>query len=254
MSVTVGPFRTAGVDLSSQDKHTALAEITWRTGGAAIELVHIGVGNDEIIAAAGRVALIGIDCPLGWPRPFTDLLVAARAGAVRPDTGVDDAAKQSLAYRLTDVEVRARTGRWPLSVSADRIAYPAMRCAGLLGRLLEAGKPMRRSGITSIVAEVYPAAALRGWDLATAGYKSDPDAGARLLDQLAATAPWLTWESGRALAARSHDAFDAVVCALVAGAVRLGRTTAPAADQLSLADEEGWIHLPDPAFLSCPTG
>jgi len=61
--------------------------------------------------------------------------------------------------------------------------------------------------------------------------------------------------------ARVHSVFEVIGPVMIgpssshtAGAVRLGRTTAPAADQLSLADEEGWIHLPDPAFLSCPTG
>jgi hypothetical protein len=36
--------------------------------------------------------------------------------------------------------VRATTGRWPLSVSAGRIAYPAMRCAGVLARIAATGR------------------------------------------------------------------------------------------------------------------
>ena len=43
------------------------------------------------------------------------------------------------------------------------------------------------------------------------------------------------------------DALDAVICAIVAGAVLLGRTAGPPDDVP--ADEEGWIHLPDAAFL-----
>ena len=195
---------------------------------------------------------MGIDCPVGWPRPFTDLLIAARAGQVPPDTAVDAAGKQTLAFRRTDVAVHAATGRWPLSVSADRIAYPAMRCAGLLARLTASGRPVRRSGIDSLVAEVYPAAALRSWGLPTAGYKSDFAGRAALVDALMEQTGWLSWGDWPRLCAISHDALDAVVCAVVAGAVHLGRTTRPTGNELGLAEEEGWIHLPDRDFLTRP--
>ena len=103
---------------------------------------------------------------------FTDLLIAARAGAVPAGYRRRCSGEAGLAFRRTDQVVHAATGRWPLSVSADRIAYPAMRCAGLLARLAATGRPVRRSGIDSLVAEVYPAAALRIWELPTAGYKT----------------------------------------------------------------------------------
>ena len=212
----------------------------------------MGVGNDEIVAAAGRVAMVGIDCPLGWPRPFVDLPIAARADAVPPDAARDAATKQTLAFRRTDVVVHESTGRWPLSVAADRIAYPALRCTGLLARLRDHGHPVRRSGIDSVVAEVYPAAALRAWRQPTAGYKTDPVKREALVASLVAGTPWLDWSSFDAACSRDHDALDAVVCALVAGAVVLGRTVPPGADELDLADEEGWIHLPDGSFLADP--
>ena len=247
-------MRTAGVDLASRDDRTALAEISWSAAGAVLESVTMGVGNDRIIAVADDVALIGIDCPLGWPKPFTDLLVAARAGAVTPDAGSTAAQKQALAYRRTDSEVRIATGHWPLSVSADRIAYPAMRCAGLLGRLASNGHRVRRSGVDSRVVEVYPAAALRRWSVPTAGFKTDPAARVELVERLVRLTPWLDWSGFAPLCTEEHDALDAVVCAVVAGAVVRGRTTRPAADLLELADEEGWIHLPDQGFLSDPFG
>ncbi len=212
----------------------------------------MGVGNDAIIDATGRVAMVGIDCPLGWPRPFVDLLIAARADAVPPDTARDAAAKQALAFRRTDVVVHESTGRWPLSVAADRIAYPALRCAGLLARLRAAGHPVRRSGIDSLVAEVYPAAALLTWRQPTAGYKTDPAKRQALVASLVAGTPWLDWASVAAACARDHDVLDAVVCALVAGAVVLGRTALPGTDVLTLVEEEGWIHLPDGSFLADP--
>ena len=242
-------FRTAGIDLASQDHRTALAEVSWGPGGAVLESVRLGVDNDAVVAAAQRVWLVGIDCPIGWPAGFTDLVIAARHGVVPLDVGADDDARRPLAYRLTDHLVRARTGRWPLSVSADRIAYPAMRCAGLLARIAATGAPIRRDGLESRVAEVYPAAALRIWQLPTLGYKTDRPARAALVKALAAQAQWLDWGGKEQTSIDSDDVLDAVVCALVAGAVAARRTGAPTPDEEALAQEEGWIHLPDPDFL-----
>lgn len=246
-------LRTAGLDLASQDKQSALAQISWSDGAAVLEGVWLGVGNDAIVAVAQDVRLLGIDCPVGWPRAFTDLLIAARSSTVAADAGADDTARRALAYRRTDHVVRERTGRWPLSVSADRIGYPAMRCAGLLARLADAGLPVVRSGLDSAIAEVYPAAALRIWGCRTAGYKADPGARAALVEELSSRAGWLDWGSHRPACVVSADVFDAVVCALVAGAVVLGRSRPPVLpEDRALADEEGWIHLPDREFLQDP--
>ena len=255
-TVRIGSFRTVGVDLASQDKQTAIAEIAWTDSEAELAAVRLGASNDDIVGAATDAAVLGIDCPVGWPRPFTDLLIAARAGKVPPDTAVDAAGKQALAFRRTDLAVHEATGRWPLSVSADRIAYPAMRCAGLLARLAATGRPLRRSGIDSLVAEAYPAAALRIWGLPIASYKAtgstNSDSRANLVDALINRTGWLTWGDWRSLCLQSHDALDAVVCAIIAGAVQLGRTIGPTGDELGLAEEEGWIHLPDREFLTRP--
>lgn len=72
--------------------------------------------------------------------------------------------RRQLAFRRTDEPVRAATGLVPLSVAADRIAHPAMRCAGLLARLALEGQPVDRSG-SGVVVEVYPAASLKQWGL-----------------------------------------------------------------------------------------
>jgi predicted nuclease with RNAse H fold len=245
--VSAGAFRTGGVDLASQDSHTALAEIAWHGDTATLESVRVGISDDDIVAAAADVDVLGIDCPLGWPSPFVDFLLASRAGSLPVDAAGTAADKQRLAFRDTDLRVRQVVGRWPLSVAADRIAYPAMRCAGALARLVADGHPVRRSGIGSRVAEVYPAGALLRWRVGGPGKKTDPAGLGALVEELMRRTPWLDW-AGRDAACRiSHDAFDAVVCALVAGAVVLGRTVAPT--DLRLADDEGWIHLPDAGFL-----
>jgi predicted nuclease with RNAse H fold len=120
-----------------------------------------------------------------------------------------------------------------------------MRCAGLLTEAARRGARVDRAGTAGLVAEVYPAAALRRWALWRPG-KKDHDVRAGLLADLRVAAPWLDLDAGAAaLCARSHDALDALVCALVARAVALGQTTGPKPQDAEAAAVEGWIHLPE---------
>lgn len=247
-----GGFRTVGVDLAAQDVTTGLAVLDWLPGRVRVAHLRTGAGNGHIHRAAAGAAVVGIDCPLGWPTGFTDLLLAHRSGTVQPSAGGDSAARRSLAYRHTDFRVRERTGRWPLSVSADLIGYPAMRAAGLLAGWPAVPGAVRRSGVDSCVAEVYPAAALSRWGLPSRGYKSDPAVRSALIGELLQRARWLDLGPSAQQCAGSADALDAVLAALVAGAVHRGRTIAPAPDELLLAEEEGWIHLPEGNFLADP--
>lgn len=75
--------------------------------------------------------------------------------------------------RSTDRAVRDGLGPQPLSVSTDRIAFAAMRCARLLSALASAGHPVDRTGSGKII-EVYPAAALRSWDISPSNDADDP--------------------------------------------------------------------------------
>jgi len=245
-------FATVGVDLAAQDRNTGLAVLNWRPGAVVLEHLALQVSNEQILRAGLAADLVGIDCPLGWPAPFTDLLLAARGGRVDAAAGIDTESRRALAFRRTDFAVRAQTGRWPLSVSADLIGYPAMRAAGLLAAFALHQKPVRRSGIESCVAEVYPAASLSIWGLTSRGYKADPDLRERLIGELQVRAPWLDLTAGLALCQKSDDAFDAVIAALAAGAVRLGRAAGPPIADIELADEEGWVHLPAGDFLADP--
>lgn len=133
-----------------------------------------------------------------------------------------------------------------MSVSADRIAHVAFRCAVLLAELEAAGDPVDRSGSGS-VAEVYPAASLRSWGLDHRGYKQRvrTDALGRLVDQLLDKAPWLKCAAHEETMRRSHDTFDAVIAAMTARAVALGQTFPPTEDGLAAATAEGWIVIPD---------
>ena len=104
----------------------------------------------NLVRQADRVA---IDAPFGWPEPFIRA-VSAVPGYWPLSPGERRA---PLERRTTDFLVHELTGKTPLSVSTDRIAYCAMRCASLLG-VLDAA----RDGSGPIV-EAYPDAALRCW-------------------------------------------------------------------------------------------
>lgn len=120
-----------------------------------------------------------------------------------------------------------------------------MRCAGLVAKLGNAGRPVDRDG-SGTAAEVYPAASLKQWDLPYRGYKQPRNAGAltELVTALLAAAPWLELGPHDRLCRTSHDALDAVIAALTARAAALSLTLRPDPELQARASREGWIALP----------
>lgn len=236
---------TAGIDLSADPAKTGVAWVSRTDGGWRVEDVSVGKHDDgglcEVVRAAEKS---GIDCPLGWPSPFVDYVVAHRdggAGLVVPDGRI------SLTHRSTDHYVTAVTGLRPLSVSADRIGSAAMRCAALMAALAVDGVNIDRTGRTGPVVEVYPAAALKIWGLPHRAYKG-PEVvrrGARstLLDRVTER---LGLDLGlhADLALASDDALDAILCAVIAGLSLSGECVPVPDEALALAATEGWIALP----------
>ncbi len=149
-----------------------------------------------------------------------------------------------LCFRATDLYVQRETGSWPLSVSADKIAIPAMRGARLMSKL---SAPVDRTGQAAVV-EVYPAAALRRWGFNPRGYKGDR--GRELRDALIKafeekTTGWIAIEPDyRSKCEQSDNAFDSLIGALVARARSLGLCDAIPTESLGAASREGWIALP----------
>jgi predicted nuclease with RNAse H fold len=242
--VTAPETRTAGIDLAADARRTALAVIVWEPGSARVERLTVGMNDEQIVDAVPSVTRIGIDCALGWPDAFVDF-VSAHARVEAP-TAVDGGAgwRRTLAYRATDADIRAKTGRWPLSVSTDRLGVTAMRCAGLTGRLAARGIPVDRSGVSGAVAEVYPGATLRAWRFDTRGYRVDPATRRALLAELVTAAPGLDLGPHAERMVTSPDAFDAVIAAFAARAAALGRFEPPPAELAAQARREGWIVLP----------
>jgi len=234
----------AGLDLAAEPKGTALAVLDWSTNRVHLQSLKQGVNDQDVVEQASTFDKLGIDCALGWPVEFVEFITRystkSFSGATFDD-GIDW--RRKLAYRETDREVRSITGRWPLSVSTDRLGMTAMRCAGLLTKLQASGEQIDRSGRGKIV-EIYPAATMRIWGLQISGYRNSPVLRERLTQQIRATAPWLDLNGFENLMVESCDAYDAVIAALAAGSSALGRSTTAPSEKLAQAQIEGWVALP----------
>lgn len=244
-------MRTLGVDLAAAAKKTAAAVVEWADGKARLAHLSLDVGDEEIVRLFAASDMTGIDCPLGWPDAFLPFIaghLASDAGPVLEHDGIEG--RRLLAYRDTDRFVTGKTALIPLSVSADRLAHPAMRCAVIQAKIARDAGPQARDG-SGRLAEVYPAASLKGWGIHARGYKGRgaPET-ARLsaaLADLTLKTPWLDLAGHRDDLAASDDMFDALIASLTARAVSLGRTLRPDAGHAAAALSEGWIHLP-----ACP--
>jgi predicted nuclease with RNAse H fold len=251
-------MRTLGVDLAAQDRDTAVCAIEWTAAGVEVEPPWVGVGDDALVEAMVAADWVGVDAPFGWPDAMVEAVHGFAHGGPWPE-----AAPRELRYRVTDLAVRDAVARergtsvWPLSVSSDRIAVCAWRCARLLTEYAKrSGWELDRVG--GHVVEVYPAGALAMWGLPHKGYKSNSAATAApgrekrtaALAELERAAAWLALsEDVREACAANDDAFDALVSSLVARAAATGRTLTPDPHQLDAARREGWIHLPEPDGL-----
>lgn len=241
-------MRTLGVDLAAATKKTAAAVIEWSGGAARLAHLSLDVGDEEIVRLFGGSDMTGIDCPLGWPDAFLPFIaghLTFDAGPVLAYDGIEG--RRLLAYRETDRFVTSQTGLIPLSVSADRLAHPAMRCAVIQAKIARDVGPQARDG-SGRLAEVYPAASLKLWGIHARGYKGRgaPEAEklSSALADLTVKAPWLDLAGHRDALAASDDMFDAVIASLTARAVSRGRTLRPGPGHAPAALSEGWIHLP----------
>lgn len=243
-------MRTVGVDLAAEPARTAVAVLDWQADGRAVVTeLQLGADDSRVLAAMAGAERAAVDCPLGWPEPFVDFLVAHRHGSVPVPLGVEGLAwRRTLSRRTTDLVCAEITDAWPLSVAADRIAAVAMRMAGLLSALAERGEPVDRAGGGTLF-ETYPAAVLKRWGLPHQRYKGSRNIAelGQLVDTLLARGR-LDLGDAEPLCRRSDDAVDAVVCALVARAAALGRVTGPPEAARAVAATEGWIALPDVAL------
>lgn len=236
------------MDLAAATRKTAAAVIEWAGGGARLVHLALDVTDEDIVALFGSCDMTGIDCPVGWPDAFLPFLAGHLnfdAHPVLDHDGIEG--RRLLAYRDTDRFVTRETGLIPLSVSADRLAHPAMRCAVIQAKIAREHGPQARDG-SGRLAEVYPASSLKLWGIHARGYKGrgipESERLGVILDSLTVAAPWLDLAGQRDVLAASDDMFDAVIASLTARAVSLGQTLTPPDDHAATALSEGWIHLP----------
>ncbi|MGI8921954.1 MAG: DUF429 domain-containing protein [Solirubrobacteraceae bacterium] len=231
--------------------------VEWGSGGGTADIASEELLTDSELLKLMQdplVTRIGIDAPFGWPDQFVNALVGWRDHGIWPVEPDAYETQRPLVLRETDRRVHASTGRWPLSVSTDRIAFAGMRCARLLAALAKAGTAIDRSGAGRVI-EVYPEAALRQWNLSPAQSANDPggykgpapqatDRRHRLLTQLRErTAGWLTLNDQLAKACLARDdPLDALLCALIARAADL--ELLEPVTEADRARTEGWIRLP----------
>jgi hypothetical protein len=244
---------TLGIDLSSQPEKSAACLIDWHPRGADVLTIINPLTDDAVLALArnlrrsgnNQTDAIGIDAPFGWPQSFIEIVGRTPTGArILPPWNA--ALARAVFFRLTDRRVREELGIVPLSVAADKIAFPALRCTGLLDDL----GVTDRSGSNGVF-EVYPAAALKAWGLPFKGYKGkDPrnlKALRELFESVLTQCAWLRFldESQRLWCMQSDDVLDALIASLVTRAAATGRTERPAAPhEVALAQVEGWIAIP----------
>ena len=234
---------SAGIDLAAEPKGTALALIEFSNNKAKLSYLEQGLDDQALITQTQNADKVGIDCAFGWPIQFARFINNHQdlANTELINGGMDF--RRVLSFRETDREIKKLTGRWPLSVSTDRLGLTAMRCAGLLSKYQAKGTEIDRAG-SKLLVEVYPGATLRNWKFDTTGYRVNKEPRAELLRKLEAQATWLDVSSFRTQMVESADCFDAVVAALAARAVYQGNYSKPTSEQLKSARVEGWICLP----------
>lgn len=135
------------MDLAAAARKTAAAVLEWGGGGARLVHLALDVGDPAIVDLFGTCAIHGVDCPVGWPKaliPFLSGHLNFDGGPVLEHDGIEG--RRLLAYRDTDRFVTGRTGLIPLSVSADRLAHPAMRCAVIQAKIAALHGPQPRDG------------------------------------------------------------------------------------------------------------
>jgi hypothetical protein len=232
----------AGLDLAAEPKATALSIIDWSGKNARLLQLDLNVDDQLIVDSTRNTQKLGIDCALGWPIEFVEFLNRYSQNSFSQIAG-DMSWRRRMAYRETDRAVRELTGRWPLSVSTDRLGLTAMRCAGLLSKLAADGVEIDRTGAGKIV-EIYPGASLRLWGFDTSGYRATATSRATLLKQICKAAPWFEPGDFAELMIESCDAFDSVIANFAARSAQLGISTEPPPETAIRAISEGWIALP----------
>ena len=224
-----------GIDLASQETNTAACSIEWLGDRAIVQSISMGLSDSQLDVMIAGADVVGIDAPFGWPAAFA-------AGVAQWDHEEwTDTLRDRWRFRVTDHHAKAHLGRWPLSVSSDLIALPAMRAMALLHR----HGVTDRSGGDGRFFEVYPAASLHAWGLASRGYKGKKDdAPEKRREIFCGLGDRMPWFEGSEPCLADDNLLDALVAAITARQAAQGMTGWPDSSEKQIAVQEGWIHIP----------
>lgn len=227
----------AGVDLASQAAQTGLAVLSADSSALRVEQLEVGAHDNSIIEAIQQSVKTGVDVPLGWPDRFVDLVSSHHAGG--PQQCADWRTEAVL--RLTDRVLKDDFGLRPLSVSTDRIAYPALRWSGIEAQLQLMGIDTARDG-SGRICEVYPAGFLFQHGLKHRAYKGA--AGAQARKKILGSLRLVMSDEHADLCVADDNALDAVLAAVSAHAVVTCKAYGPPEEHRQTALREGWIWMP----------
>ena len=231
-----------GVDCAAQWHRTGVSIARYQ--GNSVKIHQAWTGKKDLpqrladVLADSETALLALDAPLGWPTALGRDLVHHVAGQELSEL------PDRLFSRDTDRFVRAKTGKKPLEVGADKIARAATGALRLLAELRSrTGKSIplawTREFVGDIrVIEVYPAATMLGWQYKAPSYKKPAQREGRTT-----IAGWLgdiidVTDVAPALE-RSDDVLDSALCVLAGADFLQGKTHDP--PHGPTAHKEGWI-------------
>jgi hypothetical protein len=191
----MGQDTVAGVDWASEAKSRALVVLKYDAASTTITVCKAlsPLPTTEVVTVCNNAstAVVAVDIPFGWPRRFTEFVskwCPKSSKKQRPPP-----ASRDFRYRITDLVVHDSLGKWPLSVSSDRIALGARAWTQVcVENALGARIDLTGEGsVTSSprIIEVYPAATLAALagakvSIAIEGYKADDEVRRRLLQAL----------------------------------------------------------------------
>lgn len=261
---------TLGIDLANR---TGICKIKWDRKSATItrlEVQNIKTKNgwdivkQAVVEAHEKGWWVGIDAPFGFPEAFGQSVEALRdpTGKTSGSPHASDRDWRET-EKITQYVTHSVTGKgndWPSSTVTNRITGHVINCDDLRCEAIGRARNWAdgRLGCTTGIVEVYPAAALERWGLSGFGYKDKNKNKAsvelcKLVYRLEIlTYLWLRVAriSYLSTLASKDDAFDALICALMARLASLpGGPTCPyhhtfTPAQMDLFRSEGWIHIP----------
>jgi predicted RNase H-like nuclease len=235
-----------GIDCATNNKKVGIARGQMSDGKLTVDLITKPAGGDSVgdtvcdLLSRSPFTILAMDAPLGWPENFGSSIVHHNAG------DVIDIDSNQLFRRETDRYIKAKVGKQPLDVGADRIArtaHSALRyldeIRSLLGHSIPlAWSPSLSERISAI--EVYPAATLKQLGIRSSGYKDKGDISERL-EIIDALKGHLNFNSGTSELEQDDDLLDSAICVL-AGYHFIKRLCYQPVN-MDTAIKEGWIWV-----------